>query len=89
MPALPVTFTFPWLGPLGILPLPVKYRMYFGEPLGFQGDPAEEDAAVARRVDEVEEAIARLLQRGLDERVGVFRYSLSETSGSAGTLLNC
>jgi 1-acyl-sn-glycerol-3-phosphate acyltransferase len=73
MPALPITFTFPWLGPLGILPLPVKYRLYFGEPLRFEGSPAEEDAAVARRVEEVEEAIARLLQRGLDEREGVFR----------------
>ncbi len=37
MPAFPITATFPLLGPLGILPLPVKYRLYFGEPLHFQG----------------------------------------------------
>ncbi len=73
MPALPITLTFPWLGPLGILPLPVKYRLYFGEPLRFEGSPAEEDAAVARRVEVVEDAIARLIERGLGERRGVFR----------------
>jgi 1-acyl-sn-glycerol-3-phosphate acyltransferase len=73
MPALPITLTFPWLGPLGILPLPVKYRMHFGEPLVFEGSPAEEDAAVTRRVEVVEEAIARLIERGLCERKGVFR----------------
>jgi 1-acyl-sn-glycerol-3-phosphate acyltransferase len=73
MPALPITLTFPWLGPLGILPLPVKYRLHFGEPLAFEGSPAEEDAAVTRRVEVVEEAIARLIERGLRERRGVFR----------------
>ena len=73
MPALPITLTFPWLGPLGILPLPVKYRLHFGEPLAFEGSPAEEDAAVTRRVEVVEEAIARLIERGLRERKGVFR----------------
>jgi 1-acyl-sn-glycerol-3-phosphate acyltransferase len=73
MPALPITLTFPWLGPLGILPLPVKYRLHFGEPLTFEGSPAEEDAAVTRRVEVVEEAIARLIERGLRERKGVFR----------------
>jgi 1-acyl-sn-glycerol-3-phosphate acyltransferase len=37
---LPGDPTFPWLGPLGLLPLPVKYHLYFGEPLHFQGSPA-------------------------------------------------
>jgi 1-acyl-sn-glycerol-3-phosphate acyltransferase len=35
MPAFPVTLTWPWLGPLGALPYPVKYRVYFGEPMHF------------------------------------------------------
>jgi 1-acyl-sn-glycerol-3-phosphate acyltransferase len=59
MPALPLTLTFPWLGPLGILPLPVKYHLYFGEPLTFEG--------------KVEDAISRLIERGLRERKGIFR----------------
>jgi 1-acyl-sn-glycerol-3-phosphate acyltransferase len=73
MPALPLTLTFPWLGPLGILPLPVKYHLYFGEPLTFEGNPAEEDAAITRRVEVVEDAISRLIERGLRERKGIFR----------------
>jgi 1-acyl-sn-glycerol-3-phosphate acyltransferase len=73
MPAFPITPTFPWLGPLGLLPLPVKYRIYFGEPLEFEGDSNDEDAAIEARVAEVRRAIEALLARGLRERRGVFR----------------
>ena len=73
MPALPITLTFPWLGPLGLLPLPVKYRIHFGEPMVFEGDPSDEDAAIAARVDEVKTALSDLLDRGRRERSGVFR----------------
>jgi 1-acyl-sn-glycerol-3-phosphate acyltransferase len=73
MPAFPITPTFPWLGPLGLLPLPVRYRIHFGEPLHFTGDANDEDAAVEARVDEVRSAIAALLERGVAEREGVFR----------------
>jgi 1-acyl-sn-glycerol-3-phosphate acyltransferase len=72
MPAFPLTLGFPWLGPLGILPLPVKYRIYFGEPMVFEGDPSDEDAAVGERVKKVKAAIVRLLDRGRRERRGVF-----------------
>ena len=73
MPALPVTATFPLLGPLGLLPLPVKYHIYFGEPLHFEGDPDEDDAHIQDRVDVVKAAIMAGFERGLAERHGVFR----------------
>lgn len=73
MPALPITYTFPWLGPLGLLPLPVKYRLYFGAPLHFDGDANDEDAVIQEKVDRVRAGIDALLQRGLRERAGVFR----------------
>jgi 1-acyl-sn-glycerol-3-phosphate acyltransferase len=73
MPAFPITPTFPWLGPLGLWPLPVKYRIYFGEPILFDGDADEEDAAIEQRVDTVKAEITALLQRGLSERSGIFR----------------
>jgi 1-acyl-sn-glycerol-3-phosphate acyltransferase len=73
MPAFTITPTFPWLGPLGLLPLPVKYRIYFGEPFDFEGDSNDEDAAIEARVAEVRGAIEALLARGLRERRGVFR----------------
>jgi 1-acyl-sn-glycerol-3-phosphate acyltransferase len=72
MPAFPITPTFPLLGPLGMLPLPVKYRMYFGEPIHFHGSPTEEDAIVEEKVEQVKAAIGALFERGLAERRGVF-----------------
>ena len=73
MPAFPVTPTFPWLGPLGLLPLPVKYQLYFGDSLHFAGAPTDEDAVIQEKVDRVRSAIADLFERGLSERRGVFR----------------
>jgi 1-acyl-sn-glycerol-3-phosphate acyltransferase len=48
LPALPITLTFPWLGPLGLVPLPVKYRIYWGEPMTFEGDPEPTRSSAAR-----------------------------------------
>jgi 1-acyl-sn-glycerol-3-phosphate acyltransferase len=72
MPAFPLTLGFPWLGPLGILPLPVKYRIHFGEPMRFEGSPLAEDAVIERLVRRVRDAIARLLERGRESRSGIF-----------------
>ena len=72
MPAFPITPTWPLLGPMGALPLPVKYRIYFGEPMNFGGDPDDEDRVVGAQVDQVRQVIRELLQRGLEEREGVF-----------------
>ena len=72
MPALPITPTFPLLGPLGLLPLPVRYRFYFGEPIRFRGDPNDEDEAIEAHVQVVRESIEALFERGLAERESVF-----------------
>jgi 1-acyl-sn-glycerol-3-phosphate acyltransferase len=72
MPALPLTPTFPWLGPLGLLPLPVRYRMHFGEPLRFEGDASDEDSEIEKRVELVKQSIQEMLDRGRRERRGVF-----------------
>jgi len=71
-PALPITLTFPWLGPLGLLPLPVKYRIYFGEPQRFEGEASDEDAVIDLKVEQVKAKIEGLLARGLREREGIF-----------------
>jgi len=73
MPAFPITWAFPLFGPLGMLPLPVKYRIYFGEPLHFEGDASDEDEVIEKKVEQVKDSITALLHRGLDEREGVFR----------------
>ncbi len=72
MPAFPITVGFPWLGPLGILPLPVRYRIHFGEPITFEGSPSEEDAEIEVHVERVKAEITRLLQRGRETRPGIF-----------------
>jgi 1-acyl-sn-glycerol-3-phosphate acyltransferase len=74
LPSLPVTISFPWLGPAGLLlALPVKYRIYFGEPLEFEGHESDEDAAVQQKVDAVRERIEAMFRRGLAARRGIFR----------------
>jgi 1-acyl-sn-glycerol-3-phosphate acyltransferase len=74
LPSLPITITQPWFGPLGsAAALPVKYRIYFGEPLSIEGDAHDEDAVIEGRVEQVKSAIRGLLERGLRERPGIFR----------------
>jgi 1-acyl-sn-glycerol-3-phosphate acyltransferase len=71
-PAFPVTPTFPLLGPLGLLPLPAKYRIYFGDPLTFSGQGDEEDEFIIEHVNVVRAKIQEMLDRGLSERDGIF-----------------
>jgi 1-acyl-sn-glycerol-3-phosphate acyltransferase len=66
LPALPITLT-------GVpLPLPVKYHLWFGAPLRFSGSADEDDSELERKVREVKAAVQSLLQRGLQERKGIF-----------------
>jgi 1-acyl-sn-glycerol-3-phosphate acyltransferase len=60
-PAFPITLTFPWLGAAGFLPLPVKFRLHFGAPMTFEGDPAEDDSAVEKKVEQVKDALRSLI----------------------------
>jgi 1-acyl-sn-glycerol-3-phosphate acyltransferase len=72
MPAFPVTVTWPLLGPLGMVPLPVKYRIYFGEPMHFTGSPNDEDDVVADLVEQVKARIASMISDGLAARRSLF-----------------
>ena len=72
LPALPITLTFPWLGPLGLVPLPVKYRIYWGKPMTFEGDPDDEDSVVAEKVEKVRSTIQKMVDAGLRKRTSWF-----------------
>ena len=74
-PAFPITPTFPWLLGLGLIPYPVKIRLYFGEPIQFDGDPNDEDEVIQAKVDQVQGRVQKLLDRGLKER-GPFPISV-------------
>jgi 1-acyl-sn-glycerol-3-phosphate acyltransferase len=65
-PALPIT---PTVVPI---PLPVKYRLYFGEPMLFSGNPDEEDSELGHKVAEVKARIQEMVQHGLAQRKGIF-----------------
>jgi 1-acyl-sn-glycerol-3-phosphate acyltransferase len=58
--------------PGGQLPLPVKYHLYIGEPLLFDGDPDDDDAVVEEKVWMVKATIQSMINRGLKERKGLF-----------------
>ncbi len=67
-PAFPITVGFPWLGLFGYLPLPVKFRIHFGEPMYLEGHHQDDDATIEEQVDRVRDQIALLLEEGLAER---------------------
>lgn len=70
MPAFPILPQL--LLPGGFMPLPVRYRLYFGEPLTFQGDADDDDAVIEEKVWVVKTTIQSMINRGLKERKGVF-----------------
>ncbi len=76
LPTLPITPTFPWLGLFGLVPLPTKWTLHFGEPLDVAArHPASEagDAArVARLRDQVRERLQGLVVEGLRRRRSIF-----------------
>jgi 1-acyl-sn-glycerol-3-phosphate acyltransferase len=75
LPYFPITPTFPWLGPLGFLPLPSKWLIEFGEPIDTSGylPGAEEDPAlVLNLTEQVRETIQQAVYRLLAQRPGAF-----------------
>ena len=68
-PAFPVSPLPPFLA---VLPLPVRYRIQFGEPILFEGDPDDDDLAIGRSVQVVKDTIAGMLADGLRARQHVF-----------------
>ena len=74
-PYWPVTPTWPWLGPLGLVPLPSKWLIEFGEPVPTdQLDPsaAEDPMVVFEITDRVREVIQQTLYALLVQRRSVF-----------------
>jgi len=53
------------------LPLPVKYRIHFGEPMRFTGHP-DDDEELDRKVRSVRSTLQALIQEKLRERTHVF-----------------
>jgi 1-acyl-sn-glycerol-3-phosphate acyltransferase len=74
-PYFPVTPTFPWLGPLGLIPIPSKWTIEFGEPIATddQAEDAWQDPlTVFELTDRVRDEIQQTLNRNLLHRRSVF-----------------
>ena len=75
IPYLPITPLFPLLGPLGMIPLPSKWLIEFGEPIrtdDYDAGAADDPMLVFNVTDQVRESIQQTLYTLLMKRRSVF-----------------
>jgi 1-acyl-sn-glycerol-3-phosphate acyltransferase len=75
LPFLPVTPTFPLLGPLGLLPLPTKWVIRIGEPIPLEHldrDAADDELLISRINEDLRTRIQSLVDTGLADRESVW-----------------
>ncbi|MBD8870835.1 1-acyl-sn-glycerol-3-phosphate acyltransferase [Nocardioides donggukensis] len=75
VPYIPITPFFPLLGPLGMVPLPSKWLLEFGEPIRtdeYDEHAAEDPMLVFNVTDQVRETIQQTLYQLLMRRNSVF-----------------
>ena len=75
VPYIPITPFFPWLGPLGLVPLPSKWLIEFGEPIrtdDYEPGAADDPMLVFNVTDQVRETIQQTLYTLLVQRRSVF-----------------
>jgi 1-acyl-sn-glycerol-3-phosphate acyltransferase len=72
LPFIPVTPTFPWLGPLGIAPLPSRWRISIGAPIReierHEADAAKDEVLVHELNECARAAVRKLLDGALEQR---------------------
>lgn len=75
LPYFPITPFWPWLGPLGMVPLPSKWRIQFHAPVHVEEHPvtaADDQHLVMALADEVRDTIQHGIYENLKLRRGVF-----------------
>ncbi|GAB2771753.1 hypothetical protein GCM10027020_26100 [Nocardioides salsibiostraticola] len=76
VPYIPITPLFPLLGPLGLVPLPSKWLLEFGEPIRtdeYDETAIDDPMLVFNVTDQVRETIQQTLYSLLRKRESVFR----------------
>lgn len=71
-PYFPIHPLAPFLGPFAYLPLPVKFHVYFGEPMKFEGPFDDEDQAIDIKVKAVQDRVQEMINDGLRARTSIF-----------------
>lgn len=75
LPYLPITPFFPLLGPLGMIPLPSKWIIEFGEPVrtdAYEPEAADDPMLLFNVTDQVRETIQQTLYKLLVDRGNAF-----------------
>ncbi len=75
LPFVPVTPTFPFLGPLGGLPLPTKWVIRIGAPIALDhlaSDASSDELLVSRLTEELRSEVQSLVDVALAERESVW-----------------
>ena len=72
---LPVTPTFPLLGPFGLVPLPAKWAIRVGDPLALGDVPPDaehDEVLVSRLTEELRSRMQELVDRALSDRESIW-----------------
>jgi 1-acyl-sn-glycerol-3-phosphate acyltransferase len=75
LPFVPVTPTFPWLGPLGLVPLPSKWSLRFGAPIPtahLGREAARDELLVSRMTEELRREIQARVNEGVRARSSIW-----------------
>jgi len=73
--AFPITLTWPWLGPIGLWPLPTKYYIYYGKPFRFWEEDPEalsKSEVIRDMADRVQASVQEMLDKGVEIRPSIF-----------------
>lgn len=70
LPSLPITPLFPWLGPIGVIPLPSPVDIHIGSPYCMPGHLGHNsrDSVLDEQVFVIRDQIQQLLKEGLDHK---------------------
>jgi len=74
-PYFPISPTWPWLGPLGLIPLPTKWYIDIGEPVTldqYEASAADNVMVVSQLTDQMRNVVQKMLYARLKQRRSVF-----------------
>ncbi len=76
VPFIPFTSTFPWLGPLGALPLPSKWHIQFGRPIDLRQKYKLKHALCNQTIaiisNQIHKKLQLMIQRRLAKRTSIW-----------------
>jgi 1-acyl-sn-glycerol-3-phosphate acyltransferase len=75
LPWVPITPTLPWLGLLGLVPLPTKWYIDFGEPVpldAYGADAADNVVLISQLTDHIRNIVQEMVHTRLAHRRSIF-----------------